>query len=120
MFFWLVGALYAFGAVVHVGNILGLAGRPWSATPLLWRTFDVVFLVLDASVAIGVAISSGVAVAAFVLAAILQIVLYAGFAEHFSHTPEQAAAIRQLLFLNGALLATFVLLLLLRSRARTS
>ena len=41
-----------YGATVHVGNILGLTGTPWLATPLLWRALDITLLIFDIVTAI--------------------------------------------------------------------
>ena len=41
-----------YGATVHVGNILGLTGIPWLATPLLWRSLDITLLIFDIVTAI--------------------------------------------------------------------
>ena len=41
-----------YGATVHVGNIFGLTGTPWLATPLLWRSLDLILLIFDIVTAI--------------------------------------------------------------------
>ncbi|GAB4525650.1 MAG: hypothetical protein Tsb0014_05140 [Pleurocapsa sp.] len=41
-----------YGATVHVGNILGLTGTPWLATPILWRSLDILLLIFDIVTAI--------------------------------------------------------------------
>ncbi len=48
-----------YGATVHVGNILGLTGTPWTDTPLLWRSLDIILLIFDLVTAI--ALSRGLA-----------------------------------------------------------
>ena len=45
--FWIVAAFYAFGALVHVMNILGLSGYSWLRAPLKWQVLDVTYLLLD-------------------------------------------------------------------------
>jgi F0F1-type ATP synthase membrane subunit c/vacuolar-type H+-ATPase subunit K len=117
IFFWAVAVLFGFGGLVRGANMLSLSGYQWSAAPALWRILDVVFLVLNAVVVIGVVAQSGWAVAAFLLAAILQIVLYRVFPGQFSTTPEQIKAIRSLLFLALALIDAFVVLALIRARS---
>ena len=119
VFFWLVAALFAFGGAVHAANMLSLSGFDWSSSPVLWRALDVVFLVLNATVVLGVIFRSGRAVIAFLLAAGLQVALYGGpLAAQFGTTPENAAAVRNLLYLSLALLGLFVGLVLLRTRYR--
>ena len=50
---WIVALFYAYGALVHILNILGLTGFEWLKAPLKWQVLDVVYLVLDVVVAIG-------------------------------------------------------------------
>ena len=47
-----VALVLVYGAIVHIGNIAGFAGRPWLSTPLLWRGMDVALLSFDLTVAI--------------------------------------------------------------------
>ncbi len=37
-----LAAIFAYGGLVHIGNMLGLPGTPWTQTPVLWRIMDVV------------------------------------------------------------------------------
>lgn len=36
-----------YGATAHISNILGLTGTPWLATPLLWRSLDIILLIFN-------------------------------------------------------------------------
>lgn len=51
--FWIVAAFYAYGALVHILNIASLTGFAWSKAPLNWQVLDVVYLVLDVVVVVG-------------------------------------------------------------------
>ena len=48
-----VTVCYAYGALMHVFNILGLAGFDWLAAPLKWQVLDVVYLALNLVVCVG-------------------------------------------------------------------
>ena len=42
--YWRVlAAVYAFGAAVHVGNMLGYGEQPWSEAPLSWKLGDLFY-----------------------------------------------------------------------------
>lgn len=73
---WLVAAFYAYGAYVHVANILGWNGFDWATAPLKWQVLDIVYLVLDLLVAIGLVLAWRIGYVAFFLAAVSQIILY--------------------------------------------
>ena len=97
-----------YGAAMHVGNMLGLSGTPWSQTPRLFRAMDVVLLVFDLVVAAGLWIRKPWAVVAFVCGLVLlQILPYTLFRQHFVRSPEDVRT------LNGLLGTELVLLLML-------
>ena len=73
-----------FGALVHVGNIAGLSGQPWTSTPLLWRVMDVVLLGFNILVGTGLWLKQPWAIWAFVFGIItLQLLPYTVFRQHF-------------------------------------
>lgn len=76
-----IAALYAYGAMIHVVNMSGLAGIEWSSTPLRWRLFDVVYLILDVVVVVGFVLRLTVGYVAFYIAAVSQILLYGIFGD---------------------------------------
>lgn len=116
IFFRVLAVLFAFGAAVHAANIMGFGGFRWEAAPVSWRVFDIVFLFLDMAVVIGVLLRKGWAVASFLIACGLQIVLYGIFPAEFAATAEQATAVQYLVYLNFALIGIFGGLVLLRER----
>jgi len=71
-----LAAAYAYGAAVHVANILGHNGFDWAHAPQRWQVLDVVYLVLDAVVVWGLIFRLRVGLVALVFAAGSQIVLY--------------------------------------------
>ncbi|MDF1765504.1 MAG: hypothetical protein P1V29_03865 [Gammaproteobacteria bacterium] len=72
----LIAIFYAYGGIVHLANMLGMAGYDWMTGPFKWRVLDVVYLMLDATVAIGLVARWKVAYLAFFTAATSQIILY--------------------------------------------
>ncbi len=76
LIFWIIAAFYAYGALVHTVNMLGLSGFDWQNAPSKWQMLDVVYLVLDVIVAIGFVLAWRLGLVAFCAAALSQIVLY--------------------------------------------
>lgn len=101
-----------YGATVHVGNILGLTGTPWLATPLLWRSLDIVLLIFDIVTAI--ALWQGLAWSIWLLFGgilLLQILPYTLLRSHFILKPEDGQVLNSLLGTEVLLLSIFVILL---------
>jgi len=86
--FWIVAAFYAYGALVHILNIASLTGFAWSEAPHKWQVLDVVYLVLDVLVVVGLLRGAWIGVAAFFLAALSQIALYTLFRHWVLNVPE--------------------------------
>ena len=104
-----------YGATVHIGNILGIGGTNWLDTPLLWRIMDLMLLVFDLVVAIG--LWRGYALSVWFLFAgigLLQILPYTLWRSYFILQPEDAEVINGLLGTEILLLSLFVLLLWLK------
>ncbi|NEQ43424.1 MAG: hypothetical protein F6K00_07635 [Leptolyngbya sp. SIOISBB] len=104
-----------YGATVHIGNIAGLTGTPWLATPLLWRGMDVTLLIFDVTAAIalwrGLAWSVWWVFGGIIL---LQFVPYTLFRSQFILKPEDAQTLNGLLGTEALLLGVLALLLWLR------
>lgn len=97
-----------YGALVHIGNIAGMTGRPWMSTPLLWRVMDIVLLVFNLVVGLGLWFKQPWAVIGFVAGIVtLQLIPYTVFRQHFIETAEHAA------MLNGMVVFWIVVLLVL-------
>ena len=104
-----------YGATVHVGNILGLTGTPWLATPLLWRSLDIILLIFDIVTAIS--LWRGLAWSVWLLFGgilLLQIVPYTLLRSHFIFKPEDSQILNGLLGTEILFLSILILLLLLR------
>ena len=101
-----------YGATVHVGNILGLTGTPWLATPILWRSLDIILLIFDIVTAI--ALWRGLVWSIWLLFGgilLLQILPYTLLRSHFVLKPEDAQVLNGLLGTEILLLSILILLL---------
>ncbi|MEM9624286.1 MAG: hypothetical protein AAF993_21780 [Pseudomonadota bacterium] len=87
----LVSAFYAYGALVHVLNMLSLTGFDWTNAPIKWQVLDIVYLVLDVLVVAGLYRVRQYAVFAFYTAALSQIVVYTVLRSWIMDVPEAYA-----------------------------
>ena len=88
---WVIAIFYVYGALVHVLNILGMNGFEWLEAPLKWQILDIVYLVLDVTVVIGLLVGSRLGYSALFVAATSQIVLYTAFRDWITEVPEKFA-----------------------------
>ena len=88
---WIVALFYAYGAVVHVLNMLSLSGFEWQSAPLKWQALDIVYLVLDVIVVVGLLLSWRAGYVAFYVAAVSQIILYTVFRSWITDVPPEFA-----------------------------
>ncbi|MEM9150801.1 MAG: hypothetical protein AAGB19_10155 [Cyanobacteria bacterium P01_F01_bin.3] len=109
----LVAFFLAYGATVHIGNMAGLTGTPWLATPLLWRCMDIALLLFDVIAAVSLWKGLGWSVW-FVFGGIilLQFVPYTLLRSHFVLKPEDAQTLNGLMGTEAILLALFLILIL--------
>ena len=116
---WVVALFYAYGAVVHVMNMLSLTGFDWSAAPLKWQVLDIVYLVIDVVVVAGLLLRWKAGVVAFYLAALSQIVLYTVLRSWIIDVPtEFAVSEDQQSYLTGLVVFHCVTLLLVTFAVR--
>ena len=109
----MLAVILVYGALVHVGNMLGMTGTPWPETPMLWRVMDVVLLVFNVVVAIGLWTRVSWSVAAYVAGVlVLQVVPYTVFRTHFIRAPADAATLNGLLGTHAVLLAVLLALVI--------
>ncbi len=110
---WIVALFYAYGALVHVMNMLSLTGFDWRSAPVKWQVLDVVYLVIDVFVVAGLLLSWKVGYVAFYLAALSQIVLYTAFRSWIVDVPpEFAVSDEQRSYLTGLVVFHCVTLVL--------
>lgn len=90
---WLMAAFYAYGAAVHVANIIGLTGFSWLQAPLKWQVLDLVYLALDVVVAVGLLLRPRLGLDALILAALSQILLYSALRAWILDVPPEFAPV---------------------------
>ena len=101
---------YAFSALVHYGNLLGLGELPFSEMPLSWKLGDIGYALLDTVAVVGLWRRADWGIACFLLAAVSQLILYVGFPSVFAFTPAQQAAIQGLVITHVVTLLIFFVL----------
>ena len=117
--FWAIAALYAYGALVHVMNIVGLSGFAWLGAPLKWQVLDIVYLGLDVAIVACVFRRTAAAVPLLAIAALSQILLYTlgrpwvlDVPNEYRPAPSSVAYLDGLVIFHAATLAVLVTLLL--------
>ena len=121
---WLVAAFYLYGAAVHLFNILSLSGFDWRTAPTKWQALDLVYLVLDLIVVVGLVLSWRAGFIAFYLAAVSQIILYTVFRDwimdvpaEFAVSDEQISSLTGLVIFHCITMVLVSLALWIRARA---
>ena len=87
----------AYGALVHVTNILGFGEMPWQETPITWRVGDVFYGLLDTITAIGLWQRTTWGIICFLSAIASQFLIYTVFIDYFAFSIEQRQTIYGLL-----------------------
>ena len=97
--------LYGLGGTVHITNILGFGELPWLESPLAWRIGDIWWGSLDILALVGVALKWPIGLAAVVLAAVTQVVVYAVWPDWFALSEAHYSALRSMVLFNTAVLS---------------
>ena len=106
---WAVSAFYAYGAVVHVTNMVGLNNFDWKDAPLKWQVLDLVYLSLNIVVVIGLVLGWIAGYVAFFAAAASQILLYTVFRTWILEVPDEFAQTpEEIKYLDGLVIFHFV------------
>ena len=120
---WIIALFYLYGAAVHALNILGLSGFDWQTAPLKWKVLDIVYLIIDLLVVVGLILSWKAGFVAFYVAAISQIVLYTIFRDwivdvpaEFSVTEEQRGYLTSLVIFHCVTIVLVTSALWIRTR----
>ena len=87
----ITASFYAYGGMVHVLNMLSLSGFNWHSAPIKWQALDVIYLILDVVVVVGLVQRWKVGYVAFYVAAISQIFLYTVFLDWIVDVPTEFA-----------------------------
>ncbi len=106
--------IIAYGALVHLANILGFGEMPWGEMPLTWRIGDIAYGLLDTITAIGLWQKTVWGIFCFLIAIASQFMIYTVFIDYFAFTVEQRQTIYGLLGTELILLLIFFLLFLIK------
>ena len=85
----IIAVFYLYGAAIHGFNILSLSGFDWRSAPVKWQALDIVYLVIDLLVAVGLTLGRKSGFIAFYVAAISQIILYTVFRDWIVDVPAE-------------------------------
>ena len=99
-----IAALYGFGGLVHIGNILGFGELKWSEAPLTWKLGDVAWGALDVTAVVGIVLRARIGIVAVVLAALSQVLIYGLFPDAFALNDRHRSALRGLVYFNAVVL----------------
>ena len=94
IFLRILATIYAFAAFKHLANILGFGELPWADAPLAWQISDIAYAILDSVAAIGLYRQKRWGIAAFLLAAISEILLFTLVPDWFVLRPEHLLLLR--------------------------
>ncbi len=104
----IVSIALLYGGLVHIVNITCLGVTPWNETPTHWRVMDILLLIFDLVVSVGLWLKKTEAIIAFFVGIIVfQIIPYTLFRQYFITVPEDVKT------LNGLLLTELVLMIIL-------
>lgn len=106
----ILAVIFAYGASVHVANLMGWGEMPWSEMPITWRVGDIVYGLLDIVTAIGLWQRTAWGVLCFLGAIASQFLIYTVFIDYFAFTSEQRQTIYGLLGTELILLLVFFVL----------
>lgn len=110
-----LAVILVYGGIVHVGNMLGINGIPWSESQFHLRVMDVVLLVFNVVVALGLWLRRPWAVVAFGLGIIsLQVIPYTFFRSYFIQRPEDVTTLVGLVGTVSLLLGLLLILIVLK------
>jgi hypothetical protein len=89
LFLRILAVIYAFAAVMHIGSILGFGRMPFGEMPLAWQLSDVAYGLIDTVAAIGLWQQKSWGIAAFLLAAGSEILLFTFTPDWFTSDPAE-------------------------------
>ena len=94
IFLRVLAVIYAFAAILHIGSVLGLGRVPFAEAPLSWQLSDIFYGIVDTIAAIGLFRLQPWGVAAFLVAAISEILLFTLVPHWFVVEPDQLTMLR--------------------------
>ncbi|MDJ0747401.1 MAG: hypothetical protein QNJ32_29240 [Xenococcaceae cyanobacterium MO_167.B27] len=106
----ILALIMAYGASVHVANVMGFGEISWGEQPITWRVGDIVYGLLDTVTAIGLWQKTAWGIFAFLSAIASQFLIYTVFINYFAFTSQQRETIYGLLGTELILLLVFFVL----------
>lgn len=100
----------AYGASVHLANLLGLGEKPWSEMPMTWRVGDILYAAVDLVTAIGLWQRTAWGILCFLGAIASQFIIYTIFIDSFAFTVEQRQTLYGLLGTEAILVSVLAIL----------
>lgn len=94
VFLRILAAIYAFAAILHIGSIFGFGRMPFAEMPLSWQLSDIAYGLIDSVAAVGLWQQKNWGIAAFLLAAVSEILLFTLVPEWFVMEPGQLTMLR--------------------------
>ncbi len=107
----ILAIIIAYGALVHLSNLMGFGEMPWGEMPITWKVGDIAYGLLDTVTAIGLWQKTVWGIFCFLTAIASQFLIYTVFIDYFAFTVEQRQTIYGLLATELILLLIFFLLL---------
>lgn len=111
-----IGAIYGYGGIIHISNILGFGEVNWADSPFAWKFGDIWWGTLDIAAVIGIVMKSPFGIVALALAAASQFVAYSLIPEMFAVTVDHRATLQGLVYFNAGVLTLLVIAIFLATR----
>ncbi len=112
IFLRLLAAIYAFACLRHIANMLGFGELPWAEAPLAWQISDIAYAILDAIAAIGLFMHRHWGIAAWLLAAISEVILFTSAPNLFVLRPEHLTLLHGFVIYHIIAIGIWIFLLL--------
>jgi hypothetical protein len=90
----ILATIYALAAAMHIGSIFGFGRIPFEEAPFSWQATDYFYGVLDTIAAVGLFLLRPWGVAAFLVAAVSEILLFTFAADWLVVEPAQLIMLR--------------------------
>jgi len=109
-FLRILAVIYAFAAILHIGTIAGFGRMPFADMPLSWQLSDIAYGLIDTVAAIGLWQQKNWGVAAFLVAAVSEILLFTLVPDWFVTEPGQLVMLRGFVVYHLVAIAIYIYL----------
>ena len=106
----ILAIIMAYGASVHIANLLGFGEMPWQEMPIAWKIGDFVYGLLDLVTAVGLWQRTTWGIICFLSAIASQFLIYTVFIDYFAFNNQQRQTISGLLGTELLLILIFCIL----------